>query len=376
MLGILSTHRASFLTVLALAIHCTGSTTANSAAPGAEGLPVAEDALQPACIGWDKAWVMYQYSHKDDKWSSWKSPPIGSLPTRSGYAALNRSHGIVVDPLKNYEGWRFDFAKKEWKEIPKSPLDGATQQGRYFWPLVVAPVSEHLFVWGDNREPNFGATLDFAANRWSIAIKAPIVERWGAMSAVIGSKVYVLGGVGANKFQTDGAVFDLDKKAWSTIPSPPLKLTYGMVMTQWRGKVIIAGGRDQQRIAIYDPKDQLWEVSADAPFICGEFPACVAPGDKLFLWSGNGPEQKLRKDGLLYDLKTMEWETVPTAPIEGRWLAFAAKVDEQAVVWGGWQSGMPDRFMRSGATFDPKTRKWRLIREMPGDVPQELHPGW
>jgi hypothetical protein len=80
-------------------------------------------------------------------------------------------------------------------------------------------------------------------------------------------------------------------------------------------------------------------------------------------------------NGLLYDFRMTTWESVPDAPIEGRWCAFSASIHEQAIVWGGWRSD-PERFMRSGAVFNCNTRKWHQMREIPGDVPRELHPGW
>jgi hypothetical protein len=147
-----------------------------------------------------------------------------------------------------------------------------------------------------------------------------------------------------------------------------------MVVAQWRSRIVIAGGRDNAQVAAYDPVAKNWTVSPDAPFVIGEHPACVAVGDRLLIWSGRAPDKSLRLDGLIYDFHKA-WEKVANAPIEARKCVFAASVDDQAIVWGGWQSD-PERFIRSGAVFNTNTRKWHQMREMPGDVPRELHPGW
>jgi len=329
-----------------------------------------------ACIAWKNAWVFYQYSPIDRKWHSWSTPPIAELPRRGGFSSVAASHSVVVDPLKNYSGWRFDLDQRHWREIPPSPLDGAAQGGAmYYAPIVVAVLPDRLFIWGKNRGPPHGAILDFATNRWSLVEEAPVETRWGAISGVIGGKVVIWGGYRARTKLDDGATFDVATGIWETIAAPPMPFAYGMVGTCWNGGLVIAAGRGQFRMMIYDVPSKKWTTSTDAPVEVGEYPAVTVLGDRVFLWSGHVKDSPNRRDGLTYDLLQKKWERIPAAPVEGRWLPLAFSDDERAIVWGGWLSS-PDRFLTDGAEFDAKSGIWRRLAEMPGEVPRQLHPGW
>lgn len=332
-------------------------------------------AAPPACIGWDKSWVVHRYSPIDNRWSSWKSPAIDELPKRGAFSKVTAAHAVIVDPLKNYEGWRFDFGQQKWKVIPRSPLDGAAQGGRgHYAPIVVAVVSDRLFLWGENKGPPHGAILDFATNRWHVIPEAPIVRRCATLDTVVGDQVVILGGVGAGAYQSDGAVFNLTDETWEKVPPMPIKRAYGMVITQWRDRVVIAGGRDNAQVATYDLQARDWKFCKAAPLVIGEYPACVSIDDRLLLWSGHLADGALRVNGLLYDFHSAKWEVVPDAPVEGRWCSFSSSYANRAILWGGWKS--EDRFQPSAAEFDVDKRTWRRLAEMPGQVPMQLHPGW
>jgi len=334
-----------------------------------------EPAAPPACIGWHKGWTVHRYSPLAGKWSSWKSPAIDELPKRGAFARVGVKHAVVVDPLNNYSGWRFNFEQEEWQEIPRSPLDGAAQGGRgRYAPIVVEVASDRLFLWGENRGPPHGAILDFRTNRWRVIPEAPIVIRCAQLNTTVGDQVFVLGGIGAKAYQSDGAVFDMTTETWGKVPPTPIRLPYGMVVAPWRNSVVIAGGRDNVQVAAYDLGTSKWSLCQDAPLVVGEYPGCVSINDRLLLWSGHLTDGVLRVNGLLYDFHKQKWEAVPDAPIEGRWCSFSASYGSRAILWGGWKT--ENAPLPSAAEFDADSRTWRRLVDMPGLVPNQLQPGW
>ncbi|MEX0864615.1 MAG: hypothetical protein WD269_07035 [Acidimicrobiia bacterium] len=101
----------------------------------------------------------------------------------------------------------------------------------------------------------------------------------------------------------------------------------------------------------------------EVPFLAREG-STYAVGDRwLFAWGG-APDRSgnLMSDGLLFDIGTGDWVSVPDAPIEGRYLAASVWTGSEFVVFGG--HSFEDSFI-DGAAFDPVAQKWREIPEAP-----------
>jgi hypothetical protein len=112
-------------------------------------------------------------------------------------------------------------------------------------------------------------------------------------------------------------------------------------------------------------------------------PACAAAGDELFIWSGKSAaaevagESKLCTEAAVFNFVTRNWERLPESPLPPRSLSFAKCSGRTVTVWGGWDSsGRTAKFYRDAATFDLEKRVWQRIPDLPGEVPDALHPGW
>ena len=115
---------------------------------------------------------------------------------------------------------RFDPKTGKWEELPALPA------GRSSHDVVV--VGDKLVVVGGWQMKGKGETsawpetvliLDLAAKelKWE-SVPQPF-QRRALTATAIGSKVYVLGGLGADGKPTD--VFDVDTKKWTTVPALP-----------------------------------------------------------------------------------------------------------------------------------------------------------
>ncbi|QJX00842.1 Kelch repeat-containing protein [Frigoriglobus tundricola] len=127
------------------------------------------------------------------------------------------------DPSDNHslaECARFDPKTNKWEDLPALPA------GRSSHDAVVA--GNKLVVvggWqmrGKGEKPAWSETvliLDLAAKdlKWE-SVPQPY-QRRALTATAVGSKVYVIGGLGAEGKPTD--VYDVDAKAWSTVPALP-----------------------------------------------------------------------------------------------------------------------------------------------------------
>jgi N-acetylneuraminic acid mutarotase len=127
------------------------------------------------------------------------------------------------DPADNHslaECARFDPKVGKWEELPALPA------GRSSHDVVV--VGDKLVVVGGWQMRGKGeksvwhetvAILDLAAKelQWE-SVRQPF-QRRALTATAVGSKVYVLGGLGADGKPTD--VFDVETKKWSTAPALP-----------------------------------------------------------------------------------------------------------------------------------------------------------
>ncbi|GAB4154317.1 MAG: kelch repeat-containing protein [Planctomycetaceae bacterium] len=129
-------------------------------------------------------------------------------------------------------------------------------------------------------------------------------------AAIIGSKVYVVGGW---KLQGDDEtqwhqtawVMDLNAKkpSWTVLPKPPFKRR-ALAVAAYQGKLYVIGGMQAQggpstRVDIYNPKTQTWTQGPNLQgkpfegFGCSAF----AAAGRLYVSTNQGNLQQLSKDG-------------------------------------------------------------------------------
>jgi N-acetylneuraminic acid mutarotase len=137
---------------------------------------------------------------------------------------------------------RFDPAKKVWEQLPAMPAGRSSHD--------VVAVGDKLVVvggWemkGKGQKSTFHDTalildLGTAAPKWEV-VPQPF-QRRALTAAAVGSKVYVLGGLGAEGKATD--VFDVATKTWSTGPTLPLEgkkaMSFSPAAATVNGRVVV-----------------------------------------------------------------------------------------------------------------------------------------
>jgi hypothetical protein len=345
-----------------------------------------DPATSPMCVSWDGGWLVHRFDIDANRWETYMSPD-SPIPGTSGHAvefAIGTRGVAILDRTKACSGWLLDFVERKWKEIPKSPLEIEVHIGGR---RATAFLGSRIVTWGATEHPQ-GAVYDIDKQAWTTIADAPIVGRYRAETTAIGEKMFVWYGYGPltpppySRFGpiSDGAIYDSATNAWEKIAEPPLEIAgYGLPCVEWDGRMEVVGGAGKNVAhiggAIYDPIAKTWETIARSPGVLGEHAACaIVRNRSLFVWSGQSKSPPSQEGGI-YEFRTRRWKTIKSSPVEPRVLAFAHAVGSKVVVWGGW-SPSTERFVPTGAIYDVDRDAWDAIPDLPTSVPKTLHPGW
>ncbi len=249
------------------------------------------------------------YDPQVDRWTR-----LATLPEARHHIALVAAGGLLYG-IGGFSGgfpnWRaqasmvvYDPATNRWQgsvplPVPRAEGVAATVEGKLYvigGRVRAAPESSHFNEHVDSVRSD---VFDPPAGRWSTIADAP-TPRNSAASAVIGGKIYVVGGRQALK-QPDGSL----------------------------RQVNVA------HLEVYDPVTNRWDARAPMPQAQGGL-AAVAVDGRLYVFGGEQwvPEQHVFATNWMYDPATDRWSTLPPLPTPRHGLG-AAAVGNRIHVFGG-----------------------------------------
>lgn len=255
------------------------------------------------------------YDVAADTWST-----LAPLPEGRHHIALAPAAGRIYG-LGGFSGeiphWRahdtvfvYDPASDRWSPGPTMPQ--ARAEG------VSAVIDDRIYMIGgrtparpdaahfrDHADTNRGDVLDVRSGQWQRIADAPS-ERNSAAAAVIGNRIYVVGGRQLVK-QPDGS----------------------------QKTVNVA------TLEVYDPARDRWETRASLPLAQGGL-AAAAHGGKLYAFGGEQfvPERKVFNKAWVYDPALDRWSALPPMPTP-RHGHGAVTVGERIYLMGGGEKVGP-----------------------------------
>ncbi|MGA6991139.1 MAG: kelch repeat-containing protein [Nitrososphaeraceae archaeon] len=134
-------------------------------------------------------------------------------------------------------------------------------------------VNGTLYVAGgdmNNRSLNVVESYDPIANRWTTHTPMP-TSRHHAASAVVGGKIYVIGGRLDSSYEGTDIVEKHNPVSdeWTTNLEPMPSKRSGIVATRINGSIYVLGGERRQGTfdnnERYDPANNMWTVEAPMP---------------------------------------------------------------------------------------------------------------
>ncbi len=256
-----------------------------------------------------------------------------------------------------------------------------------------------MIVWGGWGNDASGKQVTLATG----ARYSPATNTWtatstnGAPSARAGasmvwssttSAMLVWGGTDGTSVLSDGFAYDPARNTWKSFASnvsaaaPPGSASANAApyprknaATVWTGTRMLIWGDDTNDNpnpddgAIYDPVTDTWSAMStkNAP-VHHAGANVVWTGTKMVLWGGHDGFAMF-DDGGIYDVANDSWEAVPSVlfangkGLSPRLMTSAVWTGTKLVVWGGVdRTTNPPAFRNDGASYDPATRTWVLVK--------------
>jgi hypothetical protein len=317
-------------------------------------------------------WRLRIWDPVKETWRQSAAAPKDGMPVAGDYPAAVQSGPLVAIFGRGNGGEAlgglYDIRKDRWTVMPNPRMPG---RGYAFLALT----ERHFFVWGgylSGRLFGDGAILDLSTLRWTAVPEGPLKDRWLGGIVRIGDRVVIWGGTstsGGDAGCADGAIFDLRRRKWESLPPSPLTGRYGHSMTLWGSRIVVWGGHPPGTVAkdgaILDLRTGRWEMLPEAPIDGRHFHSAVLTNGRLIVAGGADTGFQKRGDGSVLELSSGRWTRLEEDPGEGRDFAPICVSRGRVYVWGGRS--------RNGQSFstllriDPASRR---IHAFPHDTLQ------
>lgn len=235
--------------------------------------------------------------------------------------------------------------------------------------------SEHPAVVLDNRIVVLGGLVDLAPGRFGVTSTVesydPAADSWTrlpdlpeprhhSMAAVVGDRLYSIGGFSESGFTATEDVWELVGDIWVNRARLPRPVGAGAAVVL-DGRIFVVGGAPDGGLHAYDPADDTWET-LPAPSRFREHVAAVVYGGEI--WALAGREPGLIHDSVeIYDPAANAWRPGPTLdqPRSG----FGAVVSGEFIYVAGGEVFDPDQALDSTERFDPTIGDWTEFESLP-----------
>jgi N-acetylneuraminic acid mutarotase len=280
------------------------------------------------------------------RWATAPSLPAGPRQ-ETGVAALEGRIYVVGGFA---EGLTFvadvealDVASMTWETVTSLPapmhhVNVAAVEGRLY---VVGYLRDDFAEIGDVWE------YDATTRTWTRRTPMPVGTARGASGvAVMGSKIYVAGGLRGLRSVADFSAYDTTNDTWETLPSVPTPRDH-LVAGAIGSRVHVIGGRNgglevhTGRVDIFDTATGLWSRGSPMPTSRAGGAAAVLD-DRIYVFGGEGNEAAATgvfDDVESYDPATDSWSIHVPMPTPRHGIGAAALMGRIYVPGGANKDG-------------------------------------
>jgi N-acetylneuraminic acid mutarotase len=279
---------------------------------------------------------------------------IGSIRTAAGAAPSSPAPGSPV-PTSSAP------AAGPWTAIADYPTGGITDNSA----VSLGGKIYSAFGWGADAG-DYAAlyAYDPTANSWSqLADSAGMREN--AVMAALNGKIYATGGWGLNTWDWGHMVgtteaYNPATNAWTTVAANPDPFA-GSGVAVLGGKMYVVGGCNQTcgatNVMVYDPATDSWSRDADYPEPVA-FESCGAISGQLYCAGGDGPGGETRH-AYVYDPNSNTWSQVAEMPIDLYGSGYS--VAEGRLLVSGGVTNSDTAITNQGFSYDPAGNSWTPI---------------
>ncbi|KAH8321099.1 kelch-like protein 10 isoform X1 [Drosophila kikkawai] len=258
---------------------------------------------------------------------------------------------LIVDTFKFL--YDLDFLESQADELTTPPLA---------MPRLPHEVIFAIGGWSGGTSKGCIETYDTRADRWvNINAEDPAGPRAYHGTAVLGFKIYSIGGYDGVEYFNTCRVFDAVKKIWSEIAPMHCRRCYVSV-TELDGMIYAIGGYDGHNrlntVERYNPKTNQWTIIPPMNMQRSDASACTLQG-RIYATGGfNG--QECLDSAEYYDPNTNVWTRIVNMNHRRSGVSCVAFRGHLYVI-GGFNGTAR---LSTGERFDLESQTWHFIREM------------
>ncbi|XP_016971669.2 kelch-like protein 10, partial [Drosophila rhopaloa] len=258
---------------------------------------------------------------------------------------------LIIDTFKFM--YDLDFLNPQADELTTPPLA---------MPRLPHEVIFAIGGWSGGTSKGCIETYDTRADRWvNINAEDPAGPRAYHGTAVLGFKIFSIGGYDGVEYFNTCRVFDAVKKKWSEIAPMHSRRCYVSV-TELNGLIYAIGGYDGHNrlntVERYNPKTNQWSIIPPMNMQRSDASACTLQG-RIYATGGfNG--QECLDSAEYYDPLTNAWTRIANMNHRRSGVSCVA-FRKQLYVIGGFNGTAR---LSTGERFDSDSQAWHFIREM------------
>ena len=285
----------------------------------------------------------------------WKDRAPLSIP-RQGLAAIAYEGHVFAIGGESADGVigtveRYDPEADDWTSVADKPTAVAD--------VAAALIGGEIYVPGGRTLSGSPTAIveayDPESETWESKAPLPVALSAYALAALEG-KLYLFGGWDGSVYLDSVYEYDPAQDVWTVkTPMPTARGFAGAAVAD--GKIYVIGGYDgQDDLAANeeyvpsqdDGQRDPWTVKSPMPV--GRAGCGVAVAANIIHVIGGGWEREIA-DGVVYNVRTDEWETFEV-PVSGQWRSLGlAMVDTEIYAVGGWNGDYMDANREYAAIF-------------------------
>jgi N-acetylneuraminic acid mutarotase len=301
------------------------------------------------------------YDPATDRWTSKAPMPIGRA--QFGAAFLNGKIYAFGGTGNSGQVDAYDPVTDSWSTGPSMP----SARGGF---RAVTLNGSIYFAGGQDESSHLSSAMAFTpcADYGQWISKAPMPTfRSAAIAAQVDGTIFVIGGYTAPlHYHTNNEAYDPASNTWTIkAPMPTARTGIGTNGAVVGGKIYVIGGNNgyaSNANEAYDPRTDTWTVRRPMPTPRGHL-AVVAVDGLIYAIGGVNTSGNIRYQTVeVYNPATDSWTTAPPMPT-GRDLLVAGVINGIIYVGGGYR--LTAGALNALEAFDPKSGKWTTKAPMP-----------
>ena len=274
--------------------------------------------------------------------ASWqRAAPVPVARTEVAAASVGSAlvvvGGYLADGTTSGRVDLYDARRRTWKRLPDLhvPVNHAAAAG---------PYRARAYVVGGYTGPRKPSRDIFVITRTDVErVRAPAPEpRAAAGAAIVGRRLYVVGGVDGTGLARRTLVFDLETERWTKAPGPTPR--EHLAVTSDGRRIYAVGGRlrgydtNLRLVESWAPEERRWRREPPLPQARGGTGAAIR-GRWLVSVGGEAPSGTLRRV-YAFDLRGRTWRRLPDLPTARHGLGVVGLDGQIYVVAGGPRPGV------------------------------------